>query len=233
MSNIITLTEKKHEARVDSRVLAEHLHNQHKNVLALLDKYRSNFEELGIFAFQTRKSKRGLPERFALLNEDQSYLLLTLSGNTKHIVGLKVELVKAFSRFRRHQQSEADYLPYYHELHDSVKTLADRAHQCGSSAPERVFHININKLINEAFGLESGQRPSLPGHLRAKVTAANVIAKELLEYSLEKGCDHKAAYQYVKQGIMAFANSGVKRMRVAAKAQIVEILNDGSVSKPA
>lgn len=112
MNNIIALTKKKHEARVDTRVLAEHLQNQHKNVLALLDKYRSNFEELGIFAFETRKSKRGLPERFALLNEDQSYLFLTFSGNTKYIVGLKVELVKAFSRFRQHQQSEADYLPY-------------------------------------------------------------------------------------------------------------------------
>jgi phage regulator Rha-like protein len=216
MNNIIALTEKKREARVDSRVLAEHLQNQHKNVLALLDKYRSNFEELGIFAFETRKSKRGLPERFALLNEDQSYLLLTFSGNTKHIVGLKVELVKAFSRFRQHQQSEADYLPFYHELHDQVKALADRAHQCGSNAPERVFHININKLINDVFGLESGQRSGLSVHLRAKVTAANVIAKELLEEAIAKGYDHKAAHLHVKQGIQLFANASVRRMKVAA-----------------
>ena len=63
--------------------------------------------------------------------------------------------------------------------------------------------------------MESGQRPGLPGHLRAKVTAANVIAKELLEYAIEKGYDHKAAYQHVKQGIIAFANVGVRRMEVA------------------
>jgi len=215
MSNVIALTEKKHEARVDTRVLAEHLQNQHKNVLAMIDQYRSDFEELGTLAFETRKSG-GMPIRFALLNEDQSYLLLSFSKNTKHVRGLKVGLVKAFSRFRQHRQSEADYLPFYHELHDQVKALADRAHQCGSNAPERVFHININKLINEAFGLKSGQRPDLPGHMRAKVTAANVIAKELLEEAIARGYDHKAAHLHVKQGVQAFANAGVRRMEMAA-----------------
>jgi phage regulator Rha-like protein len=215
MNNIIALIKKKHEARVDSRVLAERLQNQHKNVLALVDQYRSDFEELGTLAFETRKSG-GMPIRFALLNEDQSYLLLSFSKNTKHVRNLKVELVKAFSRFRQHRQSETDYLPFYHELHDQVKALSNRAHQCGSNAPERIFHININKLINEAFGLKSGQRPDLPGHLRAKVTAANVIAKELLEEAIAIGYDHKAAHSHVKQGVQVFANASVRRMEVAA-----------------
>ncbi|MFI3158106.1 MAG: hypothetical protein QX199_18315 [Methylococcaceae bacterium] len=72
MNNIITLIEKKQEARVSSLVLAEHLQIQHKNVLASVDQYRSDFEKLGTLAFETRKSG-GMPIRFALLNEDQSY----------------------------------------------------------------------------------------------------------------------------------------------------------------
>lgn len=222
MDNIITLCPIKNEARVDSRLLAEHLSIQHKNVLELVDKYQSDFEELGPLAFQTRKGE-ALPQggfakstRIALLNEDQAYLLLTFSRNTPHVVGLKVQLVKAFSRFRKNQPTEADYLPFYHELHDQVKTLADRAHQDGSATPERIFHININRLINNAFGLESGQRPDLPGRLRAKVTAANVIAGELLQEAIANGYDHKTAYQYVKQGIEAFAHAGVKRLEAAA-----------------
>jgi len=214
MNNIIALTEKKHEARVDSRVLAERLQIQHKNLLELVEKYKSKFAEFGTFAFQTRKSG-GMPIRYALLNEDQAYLLLTFSRNTERVVGLKVELVKAFSRFRQHRQTEADYLPFYHELHDQVKALADRAHQDGSATPERLFHINFNRLINNAFGLESGQRPNLPAHLRAKVTAANVIAQELLQEAITNDYDHKAAYRNVKQGIEAFANAGVKFMETA------------------
>jgi hypothetical protein len=142
-------------------------------------------------------------------------LLLTFSRNTAHIRKLKVELVKAFSRFRQHQQTEADYLSFYHELHDEVKVLAERAWQSGSTASEDVFHMNFNRLINKAFGLESGQRPSLPGHLRAKVTAANVIARDLLQDAINRGLDYKAAHQYVKQGVLAFANAGIKRLGAA------------------
>lgn len=218
MDNIITLCPVKNEARVDTLILAENLQIKHKSVLELIDKYTSQFEELGRVTFQTRTFDTNggkQKQRIALLNEDQSYLLLTFSRNTKRVVGLKVELVKVFSRFRRGQQAEADYLPFYHELHDSVKALADRAHQAGSTASERFFHININRLINDAYGLKSGQRPDLPPQLRAKVTAANVIAKELLEEAITKGYDHKAAHQHVKRGILAFANAGVKFMEAA------------------
>ena len=173
MSNAIALIEKKHEARVDSLVLAESLGIQHKNVLALVDDNKSEFGEFGQLAFQTRvvsKKGAGQKTRAALLNEDQAYFLLTLTRNTKRTKHLKIELVKAFSRFRKHQQVTNDYLPFYHDFHDSVKVLSDMAHQNGSDTDEKLFHINFNKLINKAFGLDAGQRPDLASCLRAKVT---------------------------------------------------------------
>lgn len=214
MDNIITLCPVKTEARVDSRLLAEHLGIQHKAVIQLVDTHKTRFERLGTLPFKMAKSG-GKPTRYALLSEDQAYLLLAFSKNTDHVADLKVELVQAFSRFRQHRQTEADYLPFYHELHDQVKTLADRAHQAGSTTPERIFHVNINRAINDAFGLPSGQRPDLPGHLRAKVTAANVLALELLQEAIANGYDHKTAYRHVKQGIEAFAHAGVKRLEAA------------------
>jgi hypothetical protein len=91
--------------------------------------------------------------------------------------------------------------------------LAEYAWQNGSNTDESKFHINVNRLINSAFGLESGQRHNLPGNLRAKITAANVLAKELIEEAIEEGYNHKGVYQHVKQGILAFANSGRKRLK--------------------
>lgn len=211
-TNIIELSQVKNEARVDSRMLAEHIGIQHKNVLATIDSQISRFERFGPIAFKTRKGEAlpqggfAKPTRYALLNEDQSYLLLTFSKNTDRVADLKVELVMAFSRFRQHTQVDSDYLPYYHELHDSVKSLADVARQNGSSTDEKLFHINFNRLINKAFGIDAGSRKFLPGNLRAKVTAANVVAKELLDDAIKAGLDHKAAYQHVKKGIESFAN---------------------------
>ena len=191
--------------------LADNLGIQHKNTLALIDANKQEFEEFGRLAFETRKGEPlqhggfAKATRIALLNEDQSYFLLTLTRNTKRTKHLKVELVKAFSRFRKHQQSEADYLPYYHELHDNIKTLADRAHQNGSLADERLFHSNFNRVINKAFGLEAGQRPNLPPKLRAKITAANVIAGDIVQQCITAGLDHKTTYLKVKQAVLALA----------------------------
>ena len=97
MNNIIELSPVENEARVDSRLLADYLGIQHKNALAMIDSHKQRFEKIAILAFKTRKSKRGMSERYTLLNEDQAYLLLTFSKNTDRVADLKVELVQAFS----------------------------------------------------------------------------------------------------------------------------------------
>jgi len=148
----------KGEARVDSRLIARGLGNQHESLLRLIDEYRFDFEEFGVIRFQIGKppkgSKGGRPEKCALLNEDQAYLLLTYAKNTPEARRLKVNLVKAFARFRDGQQVAADYLPFYHALHDEVGKLAQRARLDGSTTPEELFHVNANRLINQAFGLD-------------------------------------------------------------------------------
>ena len=169
------------------------------------------FEEFGRLAFETRKGEPlqhggfAKATRIALLSEDQSSFLLTLTRNTKRTKHLKVELVKAFSRFRKHQQTTEDYLPFYHELHDNVKALSDRAHQNGSKADEKLFHSNFNRLINKAFGLDAGQRPNLPPRLRAKITVANIIAGDIVQRCIEAKLDHKAIYQKVKLAVNSLA----------------------------
>lgn len=209
MPTVIALHPVKNEPRIDSRLIAEHLQIQHKNALAMIEAYQADFQELGVIAFETRKPPKGTtggrPETFALLNEDQSFLLLSFSRNTKHVRTLKVELVKAFSRFRKHQQSADDYLPFYHELHDEVKALADMAHQNGSLADEKLFHSNFNRLINKAFNINAGMRQTLPPSTKAKITAANVIAADIIEKCITAHLDHKATYQKVKQAVFALA----------------------------
>lgn len=96
-TNVIRLVQAEGEARVDSRLIAERLGVQHKNTYDLIKRYEADFRELGILPFQTEEIRgRGQPEKFALLNEDQAYLLLTYSRNTKKVRALKISLVKAF-----------------------------------------------------------------------------------------------------------------------------------------
>lgn len=87
----------------DSRDLAEALGNQHKNLMGLITDYEAEFKALGRVAFQTRPLQTAggtQTVRFALLNEDQCYFLLTLVRNTDLVVKLKLGLVQAFRAAR-------------------------------------------------------------------------------------------------------------------------------------
>ncbi|WP_343549131.1 hypothetical protein [Ralstonia sp.] len=59
-----------HEPRVDRRVLAAHIGNEHRVSMALIEKYDTRFNALGILPFQMEKpslrSQSGRAERFSL-----------------------------------------------------------------------------------------------------------------------------------------------------------------------
>ncbi|EJM73366.1 Rha family transcriptional regulator [Pseudomonas sp. GM55] len=101
----ITLIKSQGEPRVDSRVLAKQMGNQHKNTMELIDRYASEIKRFGLLPFQTEAVKapgsRGAKHRrFALLNEDQAFFLLALSRNTDQVVELKSDLIVAFRETR-------------------------------------------------------------------------------------------------------------------------------------
>lgn len=102
--NAVMLTLIEDEPRVDSRQLAEQLGNQHKNTMALIERYTDKIKQFGLLPFQTEARPVGQhgggDARFALLNEDQAFFLLALSRNTDRVVELKSNLIMAFREAR-------------------------------------------------------------------------------------------------------------------------------------
>ncbi|THG83904.1 hypothetical protein E5198_06300 [Pseudomonas sp. A-1] len=202
----ITLTTYKGEPRVDSRLIAEQLGNQHENTYDLVKRYAEDFRQFGILRFETGEiTGRGQPEQYALLNEDQCYLLLTYSRNTPRARALKINLVKAFREARdRASVSDAQYLPLYHSMHAEVAALAQRAKECGSSTPEHLFHINANKALNKAMGIASGERGTLTIEQRLILTTLQAVYRRHLHDSLERGDDHREAGRKAKGAVLAY-----------------------------
>ncbi|MER2556047.1 MAG: Rha family transcriptional regulator [Candidatus Competibacter denitrificans] len=103
-TQLIPLTLLEGEPRVDSRIVAYELGVTHRNTYELVDNYSAEFQEFGHLRFQTevgdRRQGGGNPIKFYLLNEDQTYFLMTLVRNTPEAVELKKRLVKAFAQFR-------------------------------------------------------------------------------------------------------------------------------------
>ena len=196
----LSLTTLNHESRVDSRLLAAHLGNQHKHVIALIEKYADKFRGFSQLLFKNAVGARlqggGNLERYALLTEDQAFFLLTLSRNSDHVVDLKVKLVQAFSEARRvADQRQTEYLPTYYRLHDTVHQLA------AESPNEKFVHMNLNKLVNKTAGLEAGQRPKAGLSQQAMVIVAQAVAIQ----AMQGANDHHDGYQLAKRSLSALA----------------------------
>lgn len=199
VSSDLALTTYKQESRVDSRLLASHLGNHHRHVMALIEKYAESFASFGRVLFEkapSLSSVTGQRERFAMLTEDQAFFLLTLSRNNARVVELKVKLINAFSEARRVADNRyTEYLPTYRQLHEVVHKLA-----C-DSANEKFVHMNLNKLVNKTAGVEPGQRAKAGLPQQALLIVAQTVATQ----AMHGACDHHDGYQLAKNSLGALA----------------------------
>ena len=196
----IALTTTTAEARIDSRLLAKQLGNKHRHVMALLDKYLVTFKTHGHVSFKNADGERrqggGKAERYALLNENQAYFLLSLSRNTEIVVALKSRLIVAFSEARKaSDMRRTEYLPTYHRLQDAIHTAA------AGSANERCVHINVAKLLNKTVGIEAGQRAAASVPKQALL----IVGQMLLAQAMQSALDHRDGYQRAKQSMLALS----------------------------
>lgn len=193
---MIPITFKRNEARVDSRLIAKALGVRHKNVRELIERYMDHMkQQFGKVPFETEPLPSGQRERFALLNEDQAFFLLTLSRNTARVVELKAKLVAAFRDARHKAELNQEYLPGYHELHSQLHVLA------AGSPNERWAHANLNKLLNKAAGIKAGTRAIADVPHKALL----IVAQHLATQAIRDAPDHHEAYRRAKRALEPLA----------------------------
>ncbi|WP_297573167.1 Rha family transcriptional regulator [uncultured Deefgea sp.] len=195
------------EPLIDSRLLANKLGVQHRHLLRRIELHQSDYMALGVMRFESAKAQKlgGRPERFALLNEDQGMLVLTYTRNTPEIRAMKTRLIQAFGEARRTLAArDQQYLPSYRHAHQAASQLAEYAQQHGSSTPAKMYHINLEKLVNKTIGIDKGQRSNLSTAQLTTLGCCYVLAAESVQYALATGADHKQAYQAVKAKLAIF-----------------------------
>ncbi len=139
------------------------------------------------------------------MNEDQAHLLLSLSRNSEAVVNLKVKHIKAFGNARRAADiRRTEYLPQYHQLHNSLHALA------AGSARECHVHINVNRLLNKFAGIESGQR----AHAALPQQALLIVGQLVATNQVLGASNHHDAYQCIKTSLTAL--QGVLALEGAA-----------------
>lgn len=204
--NNITVTIKRDDSRIDSRIIATALGIQHESLIKTLETYQAELAAFGVFRFEIGKpskgTKGGRPEKFAMLNEDQFIFAITLSRNTPQAVAAKQAIVKAFAAARRLISAQTEYLDAYHELHDTAAHMEAAAQQRGSSAPKGACHVWLEKLNNKLLGI--------PAHSRLNKKQKQLLAvlcgieKTAADNILRQGGNDKQAYHAAKQAAQDF-----------------------------
>ena len=89
-----------------SEVISKYANIEHRSVLQMIKKYKSDIEEFGWcpFKMQPYKSAGGVQNRPVYsLNEQQATFLITLLNNSDIVVNFKKKLVKAFFTLNQEQ----------------------------------------------------------------------------------------------------------------------------------
>ena len=207
--NELSLNLIKTEFRVDSRLLAPELNHRHRTILESIDKYESQFNALGHLPFQTEAGYNNSQVRFALLNEDQCYFLLTLMRNNNHIVAAKLKLVKAF-RDARAQLALRDMARIEGKAvrrteTDAIKDLAEYATAKGSSNA-KMYYASITRMTNDLLGIESGMRDKLEHKQLQQIKVAETIVEMAIRDGLKAELNYKDIYKLCKERVSSIAS---------------------------
>jgi len=200
----ISITQIRDELRTDSRLLAGFLDHRHRTILENVDKYRVKFLELGGVPFETGTLKTNggsQKQRYALLNEDQCYFLLTLMRNNDKIVDAKLALVKAFKQARaqiaRRDIARIDGKEVRRMETDSIKQLVEYASANGSRSADR-YYTNITRMTNSMLNIESGKRDALSASELKQVAIVEGVVDLAIRDGIKAEMPYKDIYKLAK-----------------------------------
>lgn len=204
----------KNEFRVDSRLLAPELNHRHRTIFENILKYQSKFEEHGLLPFETEAvnngDARGVKyQKFALLNEDQCYFLLTLMRNNDFVVDKKSKLVKAFRQAKDQvtlrDMARIEGKAVRRTETDAIKSLVEYATAKGSSNAN-MYYANITKMTNKLLGIESGQRDNLDHKALQQIKVAETIVEIAIRDGLKAELPYKEIYKLCKDRVSSIAS---------------------------
>ena len=202
------------EFRIDSRLLAPELNHRHRTIFESILKYQSKFEEHGLLPFETEAvnngDARGVKyQKFALLNEDQCYFLLTLMRNNDFVVDKKSKLVKAFRQAKDQvtlrDMARIEGKAVRRTETDAIKSLVEYATAKGSSNAN-MYYSNITRMTNSLLGVEKGQRDTLDHKSLQQIKIAETIVEMAIRDGLKADLPYKDIYKLCKDRVSAISS---------------------------
>ena len=150
---ILDITTQNDTLVVDSRLIADELGIQHKNLLQTITKYLDRLERKTPVAFKTDVVKRpqgGAYEvSYCFLNEAQATLLMTFSRNSDRVLDCKEHLVDAFTAAKNRSLQNTAITPGSYK--EALKALVAEIEAKELLEAEKALLETENHQLSEAL----------------------------------------------------------------------------------
>jgi len=222
----------RNEIFCDSRMVAEKIKKQHKNVLAAINNLRQNLESLEAENLVTKECYRSLlffEKRYVYRGQEFRYIEMNRSAFTILILGFtgkkaliwKLQFEKAFYQMeevllrqsnlewrREREQKKQIRL----DLVDEIKTFIEYATANGNQNAKHYF-TTIAQMQYKALGLISENekidkqfRNSLDAMDLHNLLSSEMIARKALLEGIDQKLHYKDIFQLAKQRVLQFAD---------------------------
>lgn len=152
------------EPRASTEMIAIGFGLKHKNVLSLVRKHQEELDHFGLLAFQTRPRSKGQhgggDVEFALLNERQAMLLISLMRNTIKVLAFKVRLVSEFANMADALHNR-DLTMWERRIRLEARDLTSKAKGSMGSRLMTQRKQEITVIEAERHVLENAMQPAL------------------------------------------------------------------------
>lgn len=236
-SNILVIRDD--EPRVSTWDLSLGFKVEHRALKRLIERYRSEFEELGIITTPLQKLilKAGRPTEDFELNEAQSTYLATLLTNNVNVRKFKLKLTKEFFSLREtlrnitFQKKDQDWIAKRNAGKidrrietDAIKEFINYAKSQGSQNADKYYMI-ISKMENQSLvHLEllkqnfDNIRDVVDMFTLSALQMADAMTAVIIRQGMKDCIFYKEIFQLAKSKVEAFALSiGKTPLRLAMK----------------
>ena len=155
------------EPLVSSETIARGMKAQHASTIKLVRKHAQALSRFGLIRFEIRARARGShgggDAEYALLNEQQAALLITMMRNTPHVLSFKADLIAEFFRMRDALQQRTQNL--WQQLQAAIAQEVESKVRASFGS-----HLMLERkrekeyLQGRIHELETEIQPSLPLH---------------------------------------------------------------------
>jgi phage regulator Rha-like protein len=145
--------------------IAEGTKNSHDGVIKLVRKHRPDLEQFGLVRFEIRPRSAGQHGggdiEYAVLNEQQSALIIAYMRNTEIVRSFKIALVKGFYEMRAKLTAPADPFAHIPAEHRALVALlcenaAIKAKQDELAAAQATQQDSIQRIEAKQSAIENG-----------------------------------------------------------------------------